>query len=58
MIQRALPEGALDPGGFVKGFVYFPPLHRGRYGVTFTMALVDAKTNENFGTIDVPFRVE
>ncbi len=57
MLQEALPEGALDAGGFVRGFVYFPALRSGHYAVTFSMSVVDAQTKQQLGSINIPFLV-
>jgi hypothetical protein len=57
MVQAGLPEGAVEAGGFVRGFLYFPALRRGQYDVIFTMEIHDADTNEQLGTINIPFSV-
>jgi len=51
-------EGALEPGGFVTGFIYFPVLRDGKYGVTFEMTLTDVRTKDQFGTVRIPFVVK
>jgi hypothetical protein len=55
MVQRALPEGVLEPGGRVTGFVYFERLPKGVGPVRFTADLVDAQTIASLGTISIPF---
>lgn len=56
MLQRALPEGALEDGGVVAGAVYFQ--HAGREAtVQLEFDLHDAKTGESLGTARVPFVV-
>jgi hypothetical protein len=57
VLRRALPEGVVDAGGKVSGFLYFPDQPRGR-ALTFSASLVDARTNEVFGTIEIPFTVK
>lgn len=57
MIQKALPEGVLDPGGRITGFVYFEEL-RDSLHTDFTFRLIDAVTGEPFGVLEVPFIVE
>jgi hypothetical protein len=54
MLQFALPEGALDDGGDVNGFVYFQNVNRER-AVKLSVALRDATTNELLGTLVAPF---
>ncbi|HYE33813.1 hypothetical protein [Methylocaldum sp.] len=55
MIRRALPEGVLNPGGWVAGWLYFQkfePLPAG----TLTLDLIDARTDRPFGQARVPVR--
>jgi hypothetical protein len=58
MIQKALPEGVLDPGGRVTGYLYFHNVKRTAKVVVFTDELVNASTGDAFGTIRIPFEVE
>ena len=57
MLQRALPEGVLDPQGRTAGFLYFENV--GAEGdvnrVSFQAELINARTGEQFGTITIPF---
>jgi hypothetical protein len=57
MLTRALPEGVLEPGGTLDGFLYFQGVIRRENAVSLQVQLVDAKTNENIGTLDIPFQV-
>ncbi len=57
----AIPEGVLDAGGALEGFLYFEKLPRPPEGpaeVTFRADLVDPDTGERFGTAEVGFRVD
>lgn len=54
MIQKALPEGVLSPGGRITGFLYFEPLADVRH-INLVAALVDPTADERFGEIDIPF---
>lgn len=57
MVQRALPEGALEDGGVVAGALYFQ--YAGREAtVQLQVALHDAKSGEALGTLSVPFVVQ
>lgn len=56
VLRRALPEGVEDPGGKIAGFLYFHDQPKGK-ALSFRAALVDARTNETFGTVDIPFTV-
>jgi hypothetical protein len=58
MLERALPEGVLRPGGRVSGFVYFQNVPDPIDRVVFKADLVDAETGEQFGTIEIPFYAE
>jgi len=54
MLQQALPEGVLGPGGRITGFLYFEALADVRH-IDLLAELVDPKTDERFGRIDIPF---
>ena len=59
MISMALPEGVLDPGGRIQGFLYFEDVEDLDIpSVDFTVALVDANTEERIGTVTIPFTVQ
>lgn len=57
MVQKALPEGVIAPGGRVSGFVFFEKVEDVRR-VTFAARLIDADTGEQFGEVALPFVVE
>ena len=57
MISEALPEGVLEPGGHVDGFVYFQGVTRREDKVKFDLKLVDGQTNEPIGEAVVPLVV-
>jgi hypothetical protein len=56
MVQKALPEGVLEPGGKVSGFLYFPELESSG-AITFAMDLQNARTRASFGKVTIPFVV-
>lgn len=56
MLERALPEGVLEPGGTVSGFLYFQQVAR-EAAVTLEVQLVDAETQAPFGVARLPFVV-
>jgi hypothetical protein len=58
MIQKALPEGVLDPGGRVTGYPYFQNVKKDVGMVELTNELVNAKDGEIFGVVRIPFKVE
>ncbi|QBQ54355.1 hypothetical protein [Nitrosococcus wardiae] len=54
----ALPEGVLDAGGHLEGFLYFERVPEEQRRVTFRADLVDAQDNRAFGEVRIPFVVE
>lgn len=57
MLNRALPEGTLEDGGTVMGFLYFQGVADREASVTLQAKLVDANTGEAFGSLGIPFAV-
>lgn len=57
MMERALPEGNLEDGGTVSGFLYFQGVADRERQVTLQVQLVDASTGEPFGELSIPFQV-
>jgi len=49
-----LPEGVVQPGGRVSGFLYFEPVRRVKQA-DFMAHLVDADTGDHVATIRIPF---
>lgn len=58
MIDRALPEGAVAPGGSIGGFIYFQHVGDSADQVTFRFDLVNATTQAPFGSVRIPFNVK
>jgi len=58
MVENALPEGVLDSGGSVSGFLYFEQVAPEDREVVFRTELVDAESEEQYGAVTIPFRVE
>jgi hypothetical protein len=56
MLQRALPEGVLAPGGRISGFVYFDHVLDVVH-VTFVAHLIEVGGDE-LGMIGIPFVVD
>jgi hypothetical protein len=57
MVQLALPERVVEPGGRVSGFLYFPRLRRVA-AVTFTARLLSEPGHEPLATLTIPFLME
>ena len=57
MIERAIPEGVVEEGGMIAGFLYFRQIDPDITQLRFTFELIDAKTAESFGEVSIPFEV-
>jgi len=57
MIQKALPEGVLSPGGRITGYLYLEHVE-GAHDIDFVTQLIDARSGEAFGTVEIPFVVD
>lgn len=58
MVQKALPEGVLEPGGVVTGFLYFQNVGDDVRSVDLIANIVDARSGEDIGTARIPFVVD
>ena len=56
MIQLALPEAVVDPGGRASGYLYFPRHWREAKRVDLVARVVDARSTE-LGSVSIPFEV-
>ena len=56
MLSEALPEGVVQDGGSVSGFVYFQSVTGRESAVQFKMDLVDASDGQSFGVLAIPFQ--
>jgi hypothetical protein len=56
MLSQALPEGMVQDGGKVTGFIYFPSVTDREAAVEFDMMLLDASDGEAFGRVAIPFQ--
>ncbi len=58
MLARALPEGIVEPGGRVTGFMYFPRITASLDRVTFQANLKDgAHDDQTVASVRLPFEV-
>lgn len=56
MLRRALPEGVLDPGGEIRGYLFFDAFEQGEVEhVTFVGDLKVAEDGETLGEARIPF---
>lgn len=58
MLKRALPEGVLDSGGEVAGFVYFPGQPQPQARVLFRVELQAPRTGQDLAIVEIPFRAK
>lgn len=57
MLRAAMPEGVIQDGGHLSGFLYFEEVSPGLKMVDFRVDLVNALDEKTFGTILMPFAV-
>jgi hypothetical protein len=61
MLLVALPEGRLDPGGILEGFLYFPVDDRSRSkdgaetSAPLNVSIVHSDTEETLGRLSIPY---
>ena len=58
MVQRALPEGVLEPKGRISGFMYFEPFSNEVTRLRFSLGIVSADGKDKLGTAVIPFVVK
>ena len=58
MVQKVLPEGVLDPGGRITGFLYFETGDFDPDRGTFVADLIDAKTLRRLGRIEAVLEID
>lgn len=54
MLEQGIPEGVVGDGGHLSGFLYFPRVKKEIQNVSFVFQLVDPKTKQDFGKIEIP----
>jgi hypothetical protein len=58
MIQQAIPEGVLDNGGEISGYLYFHRIPKNAEAADLYVKLINARTSAQFGVIGIPFLVK
>jgi hypothetical protein len=58
MLNKAIPEGVLQSGGRVEGYLYFQKVPDNAKSLEFDANLMDAKTHKQFATLRIPFERE
>ena len=57
MLRQVLPEGVVDPGGNLSGFLYFEKVDSDLMEVEFRYELSNANNGQRFGMLTIPFLV-
>lgn len=57
MLRLALPDGVVDVGGYVSGFLYFQNISTQEQQVKFIAKLINAVNGDLLGTVSMPFKV-
>lgn len=57
MLAEGLPEGVIDDGGQIDGFLYFQRPPPRAFTLRFELTLVDADTQQPFGGLAIPLSV-
>lgn len=55
MLEKAVPEGVLNPGGQVKGYLYFQKIPENVKNLVFVAELWNANTHQQIATVHIPF---
>ena len=58
MLAESIPEGVLEPGGRIDGFVYFQNVSNRESRVRFELDLFDASSGVPMARTSVPMRVQ
>jgi len=58
MLQQSISQGVVADSAETSGFLYFQMPAEKQPTITFSAVLVDARTGQRFGSIDVPLRIE
>lgn len=58
MLEWALPEGVVKPGGSLTGFLYFEHVPEATEKVELEVSIIDADTGQERGTVRIPFQVD
>lgn len=55
MLQKAIPEGVLNVNGSVTGYLFFQRVPKTAKSLTFNARLMDARTHQQIGNIEIGF---
>ena len=58
MVGKALPEGVLEPGGTIQGFLYFEDGDPKGDMADFEMDIVNATAQQMLGTARIPLEID
>jgi hypothetical protein len=55
MLRQAIPEGVLNAGGELDGYLYFQKIPDNATAVQLEVVLMDARDHRQFGVLRIPF---
>lgn len=58
MLQQAMPEGVVNSGGNIEGWVYFEKIPEHERSVVLRTDLVNSRTGEEFAEVRIPYNVD
>mgnify|MGYP006185075021 CR=1 FL=1 len=58
MLQQAMPEGVVNSGGNIEGWVYFEKVPEEKDRVVLRTDLVNARTGQEFAEVRIPYDVQ
>ena len=58
MLSQALPEGVVEPGGKIAGFLYIEDKPKEGKHARFVYDIVNAETQERLGRVEVPIEID
>jgi hypothetical protein len=58
VLLKGLPEGVLQDGGVISGFLYFDGDARGQHDLTFQADLIAGDWERRVALIEIPFRIQ
>jgi hypothetical protein len=58
VLLKGLPEGVLQDGGAISGFLYFDGDARGQHDLTFQADLIAGDWEQRVALIEIPFRIQ
>jgi len=57
MLELAIPEGVIEPGGSLSGYLYFPQIDDDAKRLIFGAQLMEGRSGMRLGALEVPFEI-